>query len=55
MQLIEIFKEGGFIMYPLLAFSIAIWVIAIQKILFLTKFKKENEIDGGLFDKGFTM
>ncbi len=43
MQLIEIFKEGGFIMYPLLAFSIAIWVIAIQKILFLTKFKKEND------------
>ena len=42
MQLIAIFKEGGFIMYPLLAFSIAIWVITVQKILYLIKFKKDS-------------
>lgn len=43
MQLVEIFKEGGFIMWPLLAFSIAIWVITIQKILYINKFKKSAD------------
>ncbi len=43
MDFIEIFKQGGFIMWPLLAFSIAIWVVAIQKILFLIKFKKDSK------------
>lgn len=41
MHFIEIFKQGGFIMYPLLVFSIAIWIITIHKILALTKFNKE--------------
>jgi biopolymer transport protein ExbB/TolQ len=43
MDFIEIFKQGGFIMWPLLAFSIAIWVVAIHKVLFLIKFKKESK------------
>ncbi len=38
MNLMEIFHDGGFIMYPLLIFSIAIWVVAIQKFLFLRTF-----------------
>jgi biopolymer transport protein ExbB/TolQ len=43
MQLIEIFKQGGFIMWPLLIFSVGIWVITIQKILYLVKFKKDSK------------
>jgi len=41
MDFIAVFKQGGFIMYPLLIFSVAIWIVAIQKILYLTKFKKD--------------
>ena len=41
MHFIELFKQGGFIMWPLLAFSVAIWIITIHKILQLTKFQKE--------------
>lgn len=41
MNVMEIFHEGGFIMYPLLVFSIAIWVVAIQKYLFLKTFTKQ--------------
>ena len=41
MHIITVFKQGGFIMWPLLIFSIAIWVITIHKILALTKFNKD--------------
>lgn len=41
MNLMEIFREGGFIMYPLLVFSVAIWVVAIQKFLFLKAFSSQ--------------
>jgi biopolymer transport protein ExbB/TolQ len=41
MNFVEVFKQGGFIMYPLLVFSVAVWIVAIQKILFLSKFKKD--------------
>lgn len=41
MNVFEIFNEGGFIMYPLLIFSIAIWVVAIQKYFFLNAFTKQ--------------
>lgn len=41
MDFIAVFKQGGFIMYPLLIFSVAIWIVAIQKILYLVKFKKD--------------
>lgn len=43
MDFIAVFKQGGFIMYPLLVFSIAIWIVAIQKILYLTKFRKDAQ------------
>ncbi|MBC7712670.1 MAG: MotA/TolQ/ExbB proton channel family protein [Rhizobacter sp.] len=43
MQFITIFKQGGFIMWPLMAFSVAIWVITIHKILFLMKFNKDSK------------
>lgn len=41
MNVLEIFREGGFIMYPLLVFSVAIWIVAIQKFLFLNTFTKQ--------------
>jgi biopolymer transport protein ExbB/TolQ len=41
MHIIAVFNQGGFIMWPLLFFSIAIWIITIQKILALTKFSKD--------------
>lgn len=41
MNLMEVFREGGFIMWPLLIFSVAIWVVAIQKFLFLSTFTKQ--------------
>lgn len=43
MELLDLFKQGGFIMYPLLIFSIAIWIITIQKILYLMKFERESK------------
>jgi biopolymer transport protein ExbB/TolQ len=43
MHLIELFKQGGFIMWPLLIFSVAIWIITIQKVLYLVKFKKDSK------------
>jgi biopolymer transport protein ExbB len=41
MSLLHLFKEGGFIMYPLLIFSIIIWAVAIEKILFLKKIREQ--------------
>lgn len=41
MAFIEIFKEGGFIMYPLAIFSIMIIAVSIQKSIFLNKFAFE--------------
>ena len=46
--MIEMFKEGGFIMYPLLICSLAIWAVVFEKLWGLKKFKKENQ---ALFDK----
>jgi len=43
MNFIEVFKQGGFIMYPLLVFSIAIWIVAIHKVLYLIKFKNDSK------------
>jgi biopolymer transport protein ExbB/TolQ len=43
MDIIEVFKQGGFIMYPLLIFSVAVWVVTIHKVLYLTKFKKDSK------------
>lgn len=41
MNVMDIFREGGFIMYPLLVFSVLIWVVAIQKYLYLSTFTKQ--------------
>lgn len=41
MNLIDVFRQGGFIMYPLLVFSVALWTVAIQKIWFLINFRKQ--------------
>lgn len=41
MHFIELFKQGGFIMWPLLAFSVMIWIITVYKILYLMKFNKD--------------
>jgi biopolymer transport protein ExbB/TolQ len=41
MNLVEVFKQGGFIMYPLLIFSIVLWTVAIQKVWFLINFRKQ--------------
>ncbi len=41
MSVMDIFREGGFIMYPLLVFSVLIWVVAIQKFLYLNTFTKQ--------------
>lgn len=41
MSTMEIFQQGGFIMYPLLVFSILIWAIAAQKFIYLRTFAKE--------------
>lgn len=41
MELMQLFKQGGFIMYPLLVFSVAVWTVAIQKIWFVINFNKQ--------------
>lgn len=49
MNFIELFKQGGFIMYPLLIFSVVLWTVAIQKIWFLINFKKQAKF---FYDEG---
>ncbi len=46
MSLWEIFKEGGFVMWPLLIFSIASWCVIVEKFITLRRFQK---ITDGLF------
>jgi len=41
MKFIEYFSEGGFIMYPLLICSVVVWAVFIEKIWFLSRFKKQ--------------
>ena len=49
MNLVEVFKQGGFIMYPLLIMSVVLWTVAIQKIWFLINFKKQSKF---FYDEG---
>ena len=49
MELMQLFKQGGFIMYPLLIFSVAVWTVAIQKIWFLMNFNKQAKY---FYDEG---
>ena len=45
MSLINIIKDGGFIMYPLVLFSLANWAVIFEKIWGLFQFKKQfNEV-----------
>ncbi len=37
----ELFHQGGFIMYPLLVFSVLVWTIGLYKALYLRSFAKE--------------
>mgnify|MGYP001044605158 CR=1 FL=1 len=39
----DLFHQGGFIMYPLLVFSVLVWTIALYKIFFLRGFAKEYQ------------
>lgn len=48
MNLMKLFYEGGFIMYPLLICSILVWTVAIEKIWFLYQFSKQSR---ALFNK----
>ena len=48
MDLWELFVEGGFIMWPLLIFSVASWCVIIEKFLTLKKFR---EISDDLFEQ----
>lgn len=41
MNAVELFRQGGFIMYPLLIFSLAIWIVTLQKWWFLNAFTKQ--------------
>lgn len=41
MELMQLFKQGGFIMWPLLIFSVAAWTVALQKIWFIINFNKQ--------------
>ena len=41
---LDLFRQGGFIMYPLLIFSILAWTIGIYKIIMLNKFKKQYRL-----------
>jgi biopolymer transport protein ExbB/TolQ len=49
MELVQVFKQGGFIMYPLLIFSVAVWTVAIQKVWFIINFRKQSKF---FFDEG---
>ena len=45
MSFIKLFQEGGFIMYPLLLCSIAVWTVAFEKFWTLGQFRKQaNEL-----------
>ncbi len=41
MGFLNLFQDGGFVMYPLLIFSIIIWAVAIEKIWFIKKINKQ--------------
>lgn len=41
MQLVNLFIEGGFIMYPLLVCSLLIWAVFFERLYFLYQFKTQ--------------
>lgn len=52
MNLWELFREGGFIMWPLLLFSVASWCVIIEKFITIKKFK---ELSQSVFDEVITL
>jgi biopolymer transport protein ExbB/TolQ len=47
MNALELFNQGGFIMYPLLIFSVLVWTVAVHQFIFLGAFKKQSQkLDG---------
>lgn len=43
MTFLELFKQGGFIMYPLLICSVLVWSVALHKYLILKNFIRDSE------------
>ena len=41
MSMMEIFHQGGFIMYPLLIFSVLVWTVSTHKFFYLRSFNRE--------------
>lgn len=41
MSMMEVFHQGGFIMYPLLVFSVLAWTVAAHKFFYLRSFNRE--------------
>lgn len=41
MNAMELFHQGGFIMYPLFIFSVLVWTVAVHKFMYLKAFSKE--------------
>ena len=48
MKIWEIFQQGGWVMYPLLLFSIASWCVIIEKLIAWQKF---GQVSSELFDR----
>jgi biopolymer transport protein ExbB len=40
---LQLFEQGGFIMYPLLAFSIIMWTVAIHQFFYLRTFARQHK------------
>lgn len=43
MSALDLFHQGGFIMYPLLIFSVLVWTVAVHQFLFLGNFSKQHK------------
>jgi biopolymer transport protein ExbB/TolQ len=43
MSALDLFKQGGFIMYPLFIFSVLAWTVAVHQFLFLRNFTKQHK------------
>jgi biopolymer transport protein ExbB len=58
MSMMEMFHQGGFIMYPLLIFSVLAWTVAAHKFFYLKTFNREakklnDEIGHAIASKRF--
>lgn len=47
MNFFALVADGGFVMYPLLIFSVIIWAITFERLWFLSKFTKSFELLNG--------